>query len=419
MKTQHSDNDHLHRAAPRKDDPFRPVSSLLADEAARNNSPWRRRLFRSGFFFGAVLFHLILFILVASWVVFRPPDTTESEPFQLVKIPPLSPPPAPPPPAGGDTRNLLEPETTLTPPSAPPQIIVSPINPNFAIESKPVPLPNMPNLPAAPAVPQGSGLEGDSVPGANVGSGSPFGTPGGAGAAQFIGYLYDLKQTSGRKPSGMTTGHYHSWVIDFIKSEWEPRLLAPYYKSPKPLATPCIYIPTLKATEGPRAFGVEKEVQPDMYVVWYHVRAAPPKEGTYHFAGIGDDVLVVRVDGHTVLDGSLSNIWSSRSGQKSYPIQNFKPSSQNESRLQVGEPFHATPVNPVDIDVLIGEEPGGNSNYFLLIQRDESIYEPQSNGAPLLPIFQVTPNPVVPAGAPQTYPPFSTEVEAWTASGNK
>ena len=416
MKTQDPPNDRPDRAAHQEGDSFRPVSSLLGDEGAWEQSAWRHRLFRSGFFLGAVLFHLVVFLLAANWIIFRAPDTKESAAFQAVKVPPKAPPPAPPPPAGGDTRALLEPDVSVTPPSAPVQVIVSPSPSNFAIDSKTIP---MPNLPTPSALPQGSSMEGNAVPGPTTGSGSPFGTQGDAGGAQFVGYLYDLKQTPGRKPSGMTTGLYHHKMVDFIASNWDLRLLTPYYKAPKPLATPYIFIPTLKASDGPKAFGVEKEVQPDMYVVLYHVRAAPPQEGTYHFAGDGDDVLLVRVNGQTVLDGSLSNIWSGHAGQKSYPTENFHSTSAGENVLHVGEAFHASPNQPVDIDVLIGEEPGGNSNYFLFIQRDESNYQIQSNGAPLLPIFQVTPNPVAPAGSPPNYPPFSPQVEAWTASSSK
>jgi hypothetical protein len=364
-----------------------------------------------------VLFHLVLFLVVATLVVFRPSAPAESEVFQSVKIPPPVPPPAPPPPAGGDTRNLLDPEINVTPPSTPISVIVSPVNPNhFTIASRPVP---MPNLPSTPSHPQGSGLQGESVPGADAGSGNPFGTQGGSGAAQFTGYLYDLKQTSDRKPTGMNPGLYHRKIAAFINSDWDPHLFESYYKSSSPLVTPFIFIPTLNAADGPRAFGVEKEVEPDMYAIWYHVRAAPPQEGHYRFVGVGDDILAVRVDGHTVLDGSLAAVWAERAGQKTYPIQNFRPTNNGEARLQVGDSFPAAPDRPVDIDVLIGEEPGGKSNYFLLIQRDESAYEKQANGAPLLPIFQMTPNPVKPAGSPPQYPPYSTQTEAWNAvSGN-
>ncbi len=64
---------------------------------------------------------------------------------------------------------------------------------------------------------------------------------------------------------------------------------------------------------------------------------------------------------------------------------------------------------------LIGEEPGGKSDYFLYIQRDESTYEKQSNGSPLLPVFQLDANPIQPAGAPRSYPPFAAPIP-WEAS---
>jgi hypothetical protein len=212
----------------------------------------------------------------------------------------------------------------------------------------------------------------------------------------------------------MDPSNYHKKITQFIKANWDPGFLAQYYKSPKPLNTSSIFIPTMLALNGPKAFGVEKEVQPNMYAIWYKVRAAPTQDGTYHFVGIADDMLVVKVDGKTVLDGCLFPVDDDvRKKETKYATVNYHPSCPPDSGLYVGVPFHASAGVPVDIDVLIGEEPGGQSNYFLYIQREGSTYQPQSNGAPLLPIFQLDSNPIRPVGKPLTYPPFSSNLEPW------
>ena len=61
------------------------------------NDHWARRLTRSGYFLGAVLFHLILFLLVATWVVFRP-AIPPTEDFVKTYVPAGGSPPPPPPP---------------------------------------------------------------------------------------------------------------------------------------------------------------------------------------------------------------------------------------------------------------------------------------------------------------------------------
>ena len=46
-------------------------------------SRWQERLHRSGYFFGALLFHLLVFLMVATWVVFRPPPVQMADQGQV------------------------------------------------------------------------------------------------------------------------------------------------------------------------------------------------------------------------------------------------------------------------------------------------------------------------------------------------
>ncbi len=80
----------------------------------------------------------------------------------------------------------------------------------------------------------------------------------------------------------------------------------------------------------------------------------------------------------------------------------------------VGLPFQVQAGDSVDIDIIVGEEPGGRSNYFLYIQREENTYQNQANGSPLLPVFQLDNNLIKPVGEAQSYPPFSPNIEPWT-----
>jgi hypothetical protein len=384
------------------------------------NATWQHRVGRSTYFIGALLLHLVLFLLIATFVVFKSPVKEETAAFRQFAIPP-PPPPAPPAPSGGDAVNNLEPDVQVTPPPTAPSMI-STVNPSaFTVKAVKVALPN---LPASMTTPTGSGLSGASAPGPGSGAGagsnaSPFGSETSTGSVQFQGYLYDLKQTADLKPTGLVPGTYHNKLTQFVKANWNPSFLAQYYKSPTALNTSSIFIPTLSAMDGPKVFGVADKVQPNMYVIWYKTKAAPTQDGTYHFVGVADDILVVRVDGRTVLDGCLYPVDAGlRANETTYPLLNFRASCPPDNKLYVGAPFHVSAGQAVDIDVLIGEEPGGYSNYFLYMQRDESTYQPQSNGAPLLPVFQLDSNPIHPQGKPSTYPAFSKDLEPWGAGSN-
>lgn len=371
-------------------------------------------MLKSGYFFGALLLHLVVLLMVATWIIFKAPavqDDTAS--FVQVSVKPPTPPPTPPAAAGGESLNNFEPTVQSVPPPAV-LAVVSTSNPSsFSVQAvKAV----IPNLPASVTPPSGSGMAGHNAPGSASGAGSPFGTSETTGPPLFVGHLFDLKQTRSGKPTGMNAGKYHDVVKAFIADNWSPSILNQYYMSTVALNTASIFIPTIDAEDGPKAFGVDKEVQPNMYLIWYKVTAAPPQEGTYHFVGVADDILEVRVNHRTVLEGSDRPVNDQmRKKQAKYQMTNFDPTWEGDADFFVGEGFHVSAGEAVDIDVLIGEEPGGRSNYFLFIQRDESTYEKQSNGSPLLPIFQVDNKPIKPVGKPQSWPPFSATPEPWEA----
>jgi hypothetical protein len=386
------------------------VKSLTSD-----NVIWQRRLIRSGYFIGAVLFHLVLFLMLATWIIFKAPVTQgDAASFLPVSVPP-PPPPAPPASSGGDTVSDLEPSVQVTPPPTVPTVVTTLGPSTFALKAVKVTLPNLPASLSSPPV--GTGLSGHDAPGSGQGAGSPFGSSQSGGSPELTGYLYDLKQTSDGQPTNMDPGGYHNKIREFVASNWDPGVLRPYYKVTNPLNTSSIFIPIINAEDGPKAFGVEKEVQPNMYCVWYKVSAAPPQDGTYHFVGVGDDILVVRVNGRTVLDGTLNGVTDElRNKQSSMMMTNFNPTCEPDSHFWIGTPFHASAGESVDIDVLIGEEPGGKSAYFLYIMRDEDAdsYQKQSNGSPLLPVFQLDSKPIKPESEPMSWPPFAAPPQPWT-----
>ena len=372
------------------------------------------RVKRAGYFVCALLLHLVVFCLFATWIVFRQPEQKPDDTtFHGIKIPP-TPPPQPPAPAGGESANAMEPTVDNTPPTSAPSVISVAVSPTFTVNAM---KPTLPNLPAAVSVPTGSALAGHDTAGDAHGAGSVFGTADGSASSDLEGYLYDLKQTSSHQPTGMDPGGYHNKIAQFIASDWDPSVLHPYYKANKALHTSSIFIPIIDANDGPRDFGVQNEVQPCMYCVWYKVTAAPTEDGTYHFVGTADDIMLVRVNHKTVLDGSDRTVNEAvRSKQTSFNMTNFDPTFGPNGDFWIGLPFHVSAHEPVDIEVLIGEEPGGKSDYFLYIQREESTYEKQSNGSPLLPVFQLNSDPIKPQGAPRSYPPFAATPEPWEAS---
>jgi hypothetical protein len=83
---------------------------------------WYEKISRSGYFFGAVLLHFLVFLMVATWVIF-PAFHPPTDDFTKTYVPPSSPPPPPPPQTQSvvvPTHVATTPTTVITAPTATP-----------------------------------------------------------------------------------------------------------------------------------------------------------------------------------------------------------------------------------------------------------------------------------------------------------
>ena len=90
-----------------------------AGVAAADRKAWHDRLARSRYFFGALFLHVVLFALLATFVIF-PAFKPPVEDFTKTYLPPSSPPPPPPPPQQTmtvPTQTVAPPTTTITSPN--------------------------------------------------------------------------------------------------------------------------------------------------------------------------------------------------------------------------------------------------------------------------------------------------------------
>ena len=101
---------------------------------SKKPNPWDGKLTRSAFFLGALLFHLIIFLVVATWVVFKVPAIQPDVSFRFVPpvaenqpLPPLTAPTAP-----AVDLNASAPAPDV------PRVLSSPQNSNFQIHETPI-----------------------------------------------------------------------------------------------------------------------------------------------------------------------------------------------------------------------------------------------------------------------------------------
>ncbi|WP_038169435.1 hypothetical protein [Verrucomicrobium sp. BvORR106] len=86
-----------------------------------------------------------------------------------------------------------------------------------------------------------------------------FGKRGGDGLA---GTLYDLKQDGDRKPIDYNPNNYAAIIAKAAEKKFAPTAMKEYYHASQQMSFTFLTVPYMAAEEGPKAFNVEKEVQP-------------------------------------------------------------------------------------------------------------------------------------------------------------
>jgi hypothetical protein len=382
---------------------------------APRKKSWHERFVRSGYFLGAVLLHLILFLLIATFVVFRPPPPPPTDDFHAVAVK-ITPPPPQPPSSGAKANNpQFEPQAVVVPVVTPQSVVSTSASSTFSIDASKALNQAISHLSNQMA--QGTGLS-QGGGGSTTGTGSAFGSSTGT-SAQLTGYFIDLKQTSDKQPTGMSEQQYLGLLAKYVSQGWDDSMLTPYYKSKAPLYTDAYAISTRPSEEAPKAFGLEKEVQPGLWVIHYHARVEAPQGGEYRLAGFADNIMVVKIRGETVLDGG----WDALSNkailhqQLPFVLPSYVPSQTGAHlpSLKIGPTFHVDTAEPVDMDVLIGDC-GGVCSFFLLIEKEGSTYEKLPDGTPKLPFFQISTKPAPTFSDTEEHPPYSTTTEPWQAA---
>jgi len=289
-------------------------------------------------------------------------------------------------------------------------IVSSGANPSFSLP------PAVAAPSATPKLGFGSGTRGNAE---GRGTGSPqggivrslFGATESA-PSTLKGTLYDLKQTRGGKPA---KADYLALTNEYSQ-KWDAGVFRDYYKVDTSLYATHLFIPLLKASEAPKAFKVEDKVQPSQWVIVYEGTFTAPASETYRFVGYADDILMVGVNGQLVLDGSRPTIGFDKnlgaaSAWKVTPDTLLRHKIGN-GQLAYGDwiPMQAGQTN--QIQILLGERPGGFFCGFLFIQEKGKKYEtdPKSGNRPILPLFRTQmaeislPADTNPANIPQYEP---------------
>jgi hypothetical protein len=254
----------------------------------------------------------------------------------------------------------------------------------------------LPDVPVVPDVDDVSPSPISGLGGLGMGTGTGNGNGSGDGSGYgsdepddtgFLGNIYDLKQTADHQPTeaaenaveassgGTADPNFENSaptkagmrILGSFLSDWDMGTMDQYYKSPATLSNYQICIPVTLSENAPKAYHVEGIIHPRRWVAIYHAKITPPTSGTYRFIGFADDFMVVRIDDENVLDATFND-----------PAENLHLGCNVNEDVGIGpenQPYKCGKWIPMqanitmDMQVLIGEGPGGASGFLLLIQK--------------------------------------------------
>ncbi len=208
----------------------------------------------------------------------------------------------------------------------------------------------------------------------------------------FVGTFYDFKRDRRGRPVPMRDQQFVDELIKFTRSGWKTSKIARYYRSPKKLYATSIMMPPIRSSVAPSAFN-EGDTVGYAWMVHYKGQLVHKEGVRFRFRGHGDDVMVVRVNGEVVLNACwadsgrgtalIGGNWRSNSADsRKYFLGN--------NRAVVGDWITLEPGVPQDMEVIIGEVPGGNFCSMLLVEIEGVKYDKNKQGGPILPIFKTT-----------------------------
>lgn len=225
-----------------------------------------------------------------------------------------------------------------------------------------------------------------------------FGGDKGSGN-ELEGRFFDLKAKPDGSPTSMKqivegidqekelkqNTEYRETVQSFANSFTISRLERKFYEAPKKKFATSFMMPAMRAEEAPKAFGVEDVVKPKRWIAYYKGKIAAPETGRYRFRGIADDMMMVRIKKDLVIDASLGKRYSDWDNDHK---DNREHKDGQHREMVIGDWFFLSKGKPTDMEVLIGEEPGGIFYCRLYIEQDGVEYPKGANGQPILPVFK-------------------------------
>lgn len=155
-------------------------------------------------------------------------------------------------------------------------------------------------------------------------------------------------------------------------------------------------VPPVKSSVAPAAFD-EADTLGYCWLAHYKGQLAHHEDITFRFWGHGDDVMMVRVGGKEVLVAcwpgskwSPQQILTSAAGGWQSSSPKSRTYTLGNNKAVVGDWITLKKGQPLDMEVIIGEVPGGTFCSMLTVEVQGMEYELNREQAPILPMFKTS-----------------------------
>ena len=203
----------------------------------------------------------------------------------------------------------------------------------------------------------------------------------------FVGTFYDFKRDRAGRDIPMDSFKFTDRVEKFMYNGWDTAKFARYYRSPKKLYTISFMIPPVLSALAPANVFLNLDAVGYCWLMHYEGPLVHMNGITFRFRGMGDDFLVVRVDGKIVFSAcapgidTIANAWDSSSAEsrKYYMGHNL---------AEVGDWITLEPGVSLDMEVIMGEVSGDVFSAMLAVEVQGVEYPTGPQGNPILPMFK-------------------------------
>jgi hypothetical protein len=244
----------------------------------------------------------------------------------------------------------------------------------------------------------GTGTGPGSGPGSGPGVGKGFVATSVFGGKEtrsdaLAGHLYDFKQDAKGQTIEYDIGnaeHFTSRVLELQKRRFRDAAFRDYFKAPDTLYLTQLAIPLRPAQEGPALFGAADKMKPSGWFALYHGKVKAPKNMSFRFVGSADDYIGIQTKGkfrliaaRPEIQKTVADKWEPAKTDQEFPGPMGTLVFGDWIQVRAGEEF--------EMDLAIGERPGGVVGFLLLVEEKGKEYKTTPSGRPILPVFTTEP----------------------------